>query len=123
MNAKINRVGAEIQKTKDKITEFQARLRDLETQKVELENMEIVAAVRGLDISLADLPAILKALRNNGAPLTLEQEGAPAEPLGSVGRGGATERADFGPNGVEEAKRSLQRRGPKLDTTKEEPEE
>ena len=51
-------------------------LRELEKQKTELENIEIVEAVRGLDISMTDLPAILKALRKqNGAPLTSGQVG------------------------------------------------
>ena len=55
LNAKIERVSKDIQKTKDKISEFQTRLRELEKQKTELENIEIVDAVRGMDISLADL--------------------------------------------------------------------
>ena len=66
MNAKIERVGKDIQKTKDKISEFQARLRELEKQKTELENMEIVDAVRGMDISLSDLAALLKVAKSGG---------------------------------------------------------
>lgn len=66
MNAKIERVGKEMQKVKDKLSEFQTRLRDLEKQKTELENMEIVEAVRGMDISLADLAAMLKAAKAGG---------------------------------------------------------
>lgn len=60
MNSKIGRVCAEIEKTKGKISEFQTKLRELEKQKTELENAEIVEAVRGMDISLADLAAMLK---------------------------------------------------------------
>ncbi len=60
MNAKIERVNNEIEKTKGKISEFQSKLRELERQKTELENAEIVEAVRGMDISLADLAAMLK---------------------------------------------------------------
>ena len=78
MNAKIERAAKEIHKTKERINEFQARLRELENQKTELENIEIVEAVRSMNVPLSALPVILKALRNaNGAPLTLEQEGAP----------------------------------------------
>ena len=62
MNAKIERVNKDIDKTKEKITEFQTRLRELERQKTELENSEIVAMVRGMSISLADLPDLLKSL-------------------------------------------------------------
>ena len=67
MNPKIERVCKEIEKTKGKITEQQARLRELEKQKTELENTEIVDAVRGMDISLADLAAMLKAAKPGGA--------------------------------------------------------
>lgn len=63
MNAKIERVSKEIDKTKEKISEFQAKLRELEKQKTEFENMEIVEAVRGMDISLADLATLLKAAK------------------------------------------------------------
>ena len=76
MNAKIEHVCKDIDKTKEKINEFQTRLRDLEKQKTELENIEIVEAVRGTDIPLNDLPAVLKALREqNGALSTSGQLG------------------------------------------------
>ena len=76
MNAKIERVNKDIDKAKEKINEFQARLRELEKQKTELENIEIVEAVRGTDISLNDLPAVLKALREkSGALFTSGQVG------------------------------------------------
>lgn len=65
MNAKIERVKKDIEKTKGKISEYQARLRELEKQKTELENTEIVDVVRGMDISLTDLAAMLKAAQNN----------------------------------------------------------
>lgn len=67
MNAKIERVSKDIDKTKDKISEFQTKLRELEKQKTELENMEIVDAVRGMDISLVDLAALLKAAKSGGS--------------------------------------------------------
>ncbi|MGI6174971.1 MAG: DUF4315 family protein [Christensenellales bacterium] len=67
MNAKIERVSKDIQKAKEKIFEFQAKLRELEKQKTELENTEIVGAVRGMDISLTDLATLLKAAKSGGA--------------------------------------------------------
>jgi len=70
MNPKIERVSKEIQKVKDKLSEHQARLRELEKQKTELENMEIVDAVRGMDISLADLAALLAAGKLGGGALS-----------------------------------------------------
>ena len=75
MNAKIERVIKEIDKTKEKLTEFQGRLRELERQKTELENTQIVETVRGMDISLADLAAFLKASK-----ATSGQVGPKSEP-------------------------------------------
>ena len=68
MNAKIQRVIKEIEKTRDKIGVLQARLRDLEKQKTELENTEIISAVRGMDISLTELADMLKAASGQVGP-------------------------------------------------------
>jgi len=73
LNAKIERVNKEIDKAKGKIADQQARLRDLEKQKTELENLEIVEAVRGMDISFAELAALLKSTKVQAIP-TQEQE-------------------------------------------------
>jgi len=63
LNAKIERVSKDIEKAKGKISEFQARLRELEKQKTELENTEIVDVVRGMNITITDLAALLKTSR------------------------------------------------------------
>ena len=63
MNKKIEKVCAEIDKTKTKISEYNARLRELEKQKTELENTEIVELVRGVEASPAELAAFIKAFR------------------------------------------------------------
>ncbi|WP_066688438.1 DUF4315 family protein [Christensenella intestinihominis] len=68
MNAKIQRVMKEMEKTRDKIGVLQARLRDLEKQKTELENTEIISAVRGMDISLTELADMLKAASGQVGP-------------------------------------------------------
>ena len=44
--SKIERIEKEIQKTREKITEYQNKLRGLEAQKTEAENLEIVQLVR-----------------------------------------------------------------------------
>jgi len=69
---KIERVNKEIDKTKEKISEQQARLRDLEKHKTELENLDIVSTVRGMNISFTDLAALLKQANDNspGTPAT-----------------------------------------------------
>lgn len=63
MNSKIERVQKEITKTKEKIAEFEAKLKELELQKTELENTEIVDIVRDMNISLEDLATMLKATK------------------------------------------------------------
>lgn len=66
MNTKIERLSKEIEKTKGKINEQQVRLRDLEKQKTELENLDIVSTVRGMNISFADLADLLKSVATSG---------------------------------------------------------
>jgi hypothetical protein len=46
-NPKIKKVDAEIDKTKAKVAEFTAKLRELEKEKIRLENDDIVAVIRG----------------------------------------------------------------------------
>ena len=69
MNAKIERVNKDIEKSKGKIAAEQGRLRDLEKQKTELENLDIVSTVRGMNISFTDLAALLQQanINNPGA--------------------------------------------------------
>ena len=57
------KIQAEIDKVKAKISEQQARLKELEQKKLEAENSEIVDIVRGMSISLAELPLVLQRLR------------------------------------------------------------
>ena len=60
---KSTKIEAEIEKVKAKIAEQQARLKELEQKKLEAENSEIVDIVRGMSISLAELPLVLQRLR------------------------------------------------------------
>ena len=61
LNPKITKVTGDIEKTKDKIAEQQSRLRELERLKTELENAEIVATVRSINLPPADLEAFARA--------------------------------------------------------------
>ena len=63
---KVDRIITEIEKTKTKITELQARLRDLERQKTEVENTEILAVVRSANISQQELMEFIQAFKNEG---------------------------------------------------------
>ena len=64
---KAQRSRPEIEKVKAKIAEQQARLKELEQKKLEAENSEIVEIVRGMSISLADLPLVLQQLRGGAS--------------------------------------------------------
>ena len=61
------KIEAEIEKVKAKIAEQQARLKELEQKKLEAENSEIVEIVRGMSISLADLPLVLQQFRGGAS--------------------------------------------------------
>ena len=61
--SKSAKIEAEIEKVKAKITDQQTRLKELEQKKLEAENSEIVDIVRGMSISLAELPLVLQRLR------------------------------------------------------------
>ena len=59
--SKIERIEKEIQKTREKITEYQNRLRGLEAQKTEAENLQIVQLVRSMRLTRRSLPPCLRA--------------------------------------------------------------
>ena len=61
--SKTAKLEAEIAKTRAKVAEGQAKLKELEARRVELENSEIVDIVRGMKISLEELPLLLQELR------------------------------------------------------------
>ena len=64
MNTKIQKLGSDIIKTREKITELQTRLRELEQQKTELENTEIIAIVRSIDILPEDFAAFVEVYKS-----------------------------------------------------------
>lgn len=75
MNSKLKKVLAEIEKTKEKLSLQQTKLRELERQKTELENTEIVELVRSNKMNTAELTAFLKAYREkDGTPLIIEKQ-------------------------------------------------
>ena len=72
MNNKLNKLQMEIDKIKQKITEQQAKLRELEQQKTEIENTEIVELVRSMKMNTGELSSFLKAYREKSdAPILL----------------------------------------------------
>ena len=65
--SKSAKIQGEIEKAKAKLSEQQARLRDLEQKHKEAENEEIVDIVRGMSIPLDELPVLLQKLRGGEA--------------------------------------------------------
>lgn len=59
MANKIDRIDKEIEKTREKITEYQNRLKGLEAQKTEVENLQIVQLVRSMHLTPQELTAML----------------------------------------------------------------
>ena len=57
--SKIDRINNEIQKTREKITEYQNKLRGLEAQKTEAENLQIVQLVRAMRLTPQELNVML----------------------------------------------------------------
>ena len=72
MNNKLTKLQMEIDKIKQKISEQQTRLRELEQQKTEIENTEIVELVRSMKMNTSELSTFLKAYRGkNDAPILM----------------------------------------------------
>ncbi len=61
--SKSAKIWAEMEKVKAKINEQQARLKELEQKHREAENEEIVDIVRGMSISLEELPLVLQRIK------------------------------------------------------------
>lgn len=59
MATKIERIDREITKTREKIAEYQEKLKTLEAQKTEAENLEIVQLVRAMRMTPQELSAML----------------------------------------------------------------
>ena len=65
---KTAKVDAEILKVKEKISEYQSRLKELESRKTGIENNEIVDIVRGMSIPLDELAALLQSINGGAFP-------------------------------------------------------
>lgn len=66
MNPKIKKINMEYEKNAAKITELQARQVELEQQRTELENLDIIGLVRGVGLDPDWLAALIHAVRPVG---------------------------------------------------------
>lgn len=63
MNPKFRKIDAEHEKNAAKISALQARQKELEKQRRELENLDIVGLVRGMGMTAEELAALMRASR------------------------------------------------------------
>ena len=72
MNAKIKKINAEYEKNAAKL---QARQKELDKQRTELENLDIVGMVRSMGMTPEELAALIEASKNGQmAPAMTEKE-------------------------------------------------
>lgn len=62
---KTSKIISDIEKTKTKIGELQAKLRDLERLRTETENTEIIELVRAIDATPEEIAVMLRAMRES----------------------------------------------------------
>ena len=75
MNAKIKKINAEYEKNAAKIADLQARQKELDKQRTELENLDIVGMVRSMGMTPEELAALIEASKNGQmAPAMTEKE-------------------------------------------------
>ena len=65
---KLERIEREIEKTRSKITEYQNKLKELESQRTEQENFEIVGIVRSMCMTRDELMIFLRSGGNDAPP-------------------------------------------------------
>ncbi len=73
-NLRIDTLRADLARAREKAAEWQARVRDLEKQVLERENMEIVRAVRGVTASPDELRELLDLIRTTKASSKTKEE-------------------------------------------------
>lgn len=66
MNPQIERINAEIEKHKNKITQLQERIKRLEARRTELQNTEILGRIEVITATPEDLAAIMRSLTIKG---------------------------------------------------------
>ena len=74
MNAKIKKINAEYEKNAAKIAELQARQKELDKQRTELENLDMVGMVRSMGMTPEQLAALIQASKTDASALTGKEE-------------------------------------------------
>ena len=84
MAKRLSRIERDIERLKEKISEYQQQLKELEAEKTEQENLQIVQLVRGLNMTPQEFAAFVRggALQAAPAPIPdFEQEDSAHEEI------------------------------------------
>ena len=79
MNPKIKKIDAEYEKNAAKITELQERQRELEKQRLELENLDIIGLVRSMGLTPDQLAALIQNSKTAAPGVERREESGHAE--------------------------------------------
>ena len=74
MNPKIKKIDTEYEKNAAKITELQERQKELEKQRLELENLDIIGLVRSMGLTPDQLAALIRAAPPQPVPASERKE-------------------------------------------------
>ena len=66
MNPKIEKINQESQKQQARIEQSQVRIKELEQQRTELENTEIIGLVRSIHVTPEELAELLRSMKSKG---------------------------------------------------------
>lgn len=75
MNMKLKKVLDEIQKTEERITEWQEHLRELNIRKKQLEDAEIIKSIRSMKLNSRELLEVLDKIQSGTAVFPYLTEG------------------------------------------------
>ena len=70
---KTEKITKNIEKRKEKVLELEIQIEELEKQKIQAENEEIIQAVRSIKVQPKELKYILKAIQNSNMKAIIEK--------------------------------------------------
>ena len=68
MAKRLSRIERDIERLKEKISEYQQQLKELEAEKTEQENLQIIQLVRSMNMKPDEFAAFLRSGALNAAP-------------------------------------------------------
>ena len=75
MNMRLKKVLDDIQKTEDKILELQEYVKKLKIQKKQMEDAEIIKAIRSMKMDSREMLTLLDGIQNGTVTMQFDEEG------------------------------------------------